>query len=170
MQQIRLDTRGKKFGGKEGEYHTPQSQKLVQDKQGTVMQIDLGAAMSQMGDMEREIQAHEGCRYSSRRACSASNCCLNLCCTAKQGCLFCCSLLLQVGHTRNLPHYDASTAWSGLTDVVLLPCCCCRMVGDISVRRVAGKLHFAVHQQSFVDVLPQVRVHVSGLCRLWHRC
>lgn len=33
----------------------------------------------------------------------------------------------------------------------------CRMIGDISVRRVAGKLHFAVHQQSFVDVLPQVR-------------
>lgn len=31
-----------------------------------------------------------------------------------------------------------------------------RVIGDISVRRVAGKLHFAVHQQSFVDVLPQV--------------
>jgi len=30
------------------------------------------------------------------------------------------------------------------------------VIGDISVRRVAGKLHFAVHQQSFVDVLPQV--------------
>jgi hypothetical protein len=35
-------------------------------------------------------------------------------------------------------------------------CCFRRVIGDISVRRVAGKLHFAVHQQSFVDVLPQV--------------
>jgi hypothetical protein len=35
------------------------------------------------------------------------------------------------------------------------------MIGDISVRRVAGKLHFAVHQQSFVDMLPQVRVICS---------
>lgn len=60
--QIRLDQNGRKLGGREGEYHTPQSQKLVQDKQGTVMQIDLGAAMSQMGDMEREMQSHEGCR------------------------------------------------------------------------------------------------------------
>lgn len=60
--QIRLDQNGRKFGGKDGEYHTPQSQKLVQDKQGTVMQIDLGAAMSQMGDMEREMDGHEGCR------------------------------------------------------------------------------------------------------------
>jgi hypothetical protein len=33
----------------------------------------------------------------------------------------------------------------------------CRVVGNVVVRRVAGKLHFAVHQQSFVDVLPQVR-------------
>lgn len=62
LPQIRLDQKGRKFGGKEGEYHTPQSQKLVQDKQGTVMQIDLGAAMSQMGDMEREMEGHEGCR------------------------------------------------------------------------------------------------------------
>lgn len=38
----------------------------------------------------------------------------------------------------------------------------CRMIGDISVRRVAGKLHFAVHQQSFVDVLPQVRVRCAA--------
>lgn len=60
--QIRLDGKGKKVGGKNSEYHTPQSQKLVQDKQGTVMQIDLGAAMSQMSDMEREMQGHEGCR------------------------------------------------------------------------------------------------------------
>jgi len=61
-QQIRLDGHGRKIGGREGEYQTPQSQKLVQDKQGTVMQIDLGAAMSQMSDMEREMQGHEGCR------------------------------------------------------------------------------------------------------------
>jgi hypothetical protein len=60
--QIRLDQNGRKIGGRDSEYHTPQSQKLVQDKQGTVMQIDLGAAMSQMGDMEREMQSHEGCR------------------------------------------------------------------------------------------------------------
>jgi hypothetical protein len=63
--QIRLDEKGRKISGKDGEYHTPQSQKLVQDKQGTVMQIDLGAAMSQMGDMEREMQSHEGCRCKS---------------------------------------------------------------------------------------------------------
>lgn len=62
MLQIRLDGDGKKIGGKNSEYHTPQSQKLVQDKQGTVMQIDLGAAMAQMSDMEREMQGHEGCR------------------------------------------------------------------------------------------------------------
>jgi hypothetical protein len=29
--------------------------------------------------------------------------------------------------------------------------------GELTVRRVAGRLHFAVHQQSFIDVLPQVR-------------
>jgi hypothetical protein len=60
--QIRLDPVGRKVGGRQGEYHTPQSQKLVQDQQGMVMQIDLGAAMSQMSDMERELQGHEGCR------------------------------------------------------------------------------------------------------------
>jgi hypothetical protein len=67
--QVRLDARGKKIGGKEGEYHTPQSQKLVQDKQGTVMQIDLGAAMSQMGDMEKEMDSHEGCRCDTWGGC-----------------------------------------------------------------------------------------------------
>lgn len=41
--------------------------------------------------------------------------------------------------------------------LAVTPCRCLRrVIGDISVRRVAGKLHFAVHQQSFVDVLPQV--------------
>jgi hypothetical protein len=60
--QIRLDGKGRRITGKNSEYHTPQSQKLVQDKQGTVMQIDLGAALSQTSDMEREIQDHEGCR------------------------------------------------------------------------------------------------------------
>jgi hypothetical protein len=40
------------------------------------------------------------------------------------------------------------------------------VIGDISVRRVAGKLHFAVHQQSFVDVLPQVRAHASRSLQL----
>lgn len=70
--QIRLDQNGRKIGGREGEYHTPQSQKLVQDKQGTVMQIDLGAAMSQMGDMEREMQTHEGCRCGQRALSSSA--------------------------------------------------------------------------------------------------
>ncbi|KAI8477518.1 MAG: endoplasmic reticulum vesicle transporter-domain-containing protein [Monoraphidium minutum] len=32
----------------------------------------------------------------------------------------------------------------------------CRLSGDVTVRRVAGRLHFAVHQQSFVDLLPQM--------------
>jgi hypothetical protein len=32
----------------------------------------------------------------------------------------------------------------------------CRLTGDATVRRVAGRLHFAAHQSSFVDVLPQM--------------
>lgn len=32
----------------------------------------------------------------------------------------------------------------------------CRLRGDVTVRRVAGRLHFAVHQQSFADMLPQL--------------
>jgi hypothetical protein len=32
----------------------------------------------------------------------------------------------------------------------------CRLHGDVTVRRVAGRLHFAVHQHSFVDMLPQM--------------
>jgi hypothetical protein len=60
--QMRLDSHGKRIGGKEAEYQTPQSQKMVQDRTGTVMQIDLGAAMTQMSDMDTEMQQHEGCR------------------------------------------------------------------------------------------------------------
>lgn len=52
------------------------------------------------------------------------------------------------------------------TDVTCLLCAGLllvrRVIGDISVRRVAGKLHFAVHQQSFVDVLPQVRTRAAS--------
>eukprot|EP00775_Hariotina_reticulata_P002168 gene2168-2487_t len=92
LHKIRLDGHGKRVGGRDGEYVTPQSQKIVRDRSGTVMQIDLGAAMTQMSDMDTELQKHEGCRIH----------------------------------------------------------------GDFQVRRVAGKVHFAVHQQSFVDVLPQV--------------
>lgn len=62
MLQMRLDQHGKRIGGKDAEYQTPQSQKMVQDKTGTVMQIDLGAAMTQMSDMDTEMQQHEGCR------------------------------------------------------------------------------------------------------------
>ncbi|KAI8463959.1 MAG: endoplasmic reticulum vesicle transporter-domain-containing protein [Monoraphidium minutum] len=32
----------------------------------------------------------------------------------------------------------------------------CRLRGDVTVRRVAGRLHFAVHQQSMADMLPQM--------------
>eukprot|EP00879_Flechtneria_rotunda_P003130 GHRR01003351.1.p1 GENE.GHRR01003351.1~~GHRR01003351.1.p1 ORF type:complete len:673 (+),score=232.53 GHRR01003351.1:391-2409(+) len=92
LHKVRLDQHSKRIGGRSGEYVTPQSQKMVQDRAGMVMQIDLGAAMTQMSDMDTELQKHEGCR----------------------------------------------------------------VYGDVSVRRVAGKLHFAVHQQSFVDVLPQM--------------
>jgi hypothetical protein len=38
----------------------------------------------------------------------------------------------------------------------------CRVFGELTVRRVAGRLHFAVHQQSFIDVLPQVRTTASS--------
>jgi hypothetical protein len=65
--QVRLDSHGKRIGGKDAEYQTPQSQKMVQDKAGTVMQIDLGAAMTQMSDMDSEMQQHEGCRYERGR-------------------------------------------------------------------------------------------------------
>lgn len=92
LHKMRLDQHGKRIGGKDAEYQTPQSQKMVQDKTGTVMQIDLGAAMTQMSDMDTEMQQHEGCR----------------------------------------------------------------VFGELTVRRVAGRLHFAVHQQSFIDVLPQM--------------
>jgi hypothetical protein len=32
----------------------------------------------------------------------------------------------------------------------------CRLRGDVTVRRVSGRLHFAVHQQSLADMLPQM--------------
>jgi hypothetical protein len=48
---------------------------------------------------------------------------------------------------------------------LLLACCdsaACRVFGELTVRRVAGRLHFAMHQQSFIDVLPQVRSTASS--------
>lgn len=51
-----------------------------------------------------------------------------------------------------------------------LACCCrahiCRVFGELTVRRVAGRLHFAVHQQSFIDVLPQVSSAASGAAQI----
>lgn len=88
LRKVRLSAAGAPLG----EYATPQSQRAVQQGMSTVVNVDLGAAMQQMGEMEEEIGAHEGCRLS----------------------------------------------------------------GDVTVRRVAGRLHFAVHQQSFVDLLPQM--------------
>jgi hypothetical protein len=63
--------------------------------------------------------------------------------------------------THKLDMRSPAAGQSAAARVLTPMCCVCpfcgRIVGDISVRRVAGKLHFAVHQQSFVDVLPQVR-------------
>lgn len=60
--QMRLDEQGKRVKGKEGEYVTPQSMKVVQDGSGSVMQVDLGASMSQMSDIEEQLNKKEGCR------------------------------------------------------------------------------------------------------------
>ena len=90
LHKVRLSSTGSRMS--RGEYQTPQSQRLVNEGGSSVVNVDLGAAMQQMGDMEEEMTAHEGCRLH----------------------------------------------------------------GDITVRRVAGRLHFAVHQQSFIDMLPQM--------------
>eukprot|EP00878_Enallax_costatus_P002501 GHUV01002681.1.p1 GENE.GHUV01002681.1~~GHUV01002681.1.p1 ORF type:complete len:518 (+),score=132.83 GHUV01002681.1:1664-3217(+) len=89
---MRLDEHGRRLRGKDGEYVTPQSMRMVHDASGSVMQVDLGASMSQMSDIEEQLGKKEGCR----------------------------------------------------------------LFGDVLVRRVAGKVHLAVHQQSFVDLLPQM--------------
>lgn len=91
LHKVRLSAAGQKLA-RAGEYKTPQSQRMVNEGGSSVVNVDLGAAMQQMGDMEEEMTAHEGCRLH----------------------------------------------------------------GDITVRRVAGRLHFAVHQQSFIDMLPQM--------------
>lgn len=93
-------------GAPAGEYATPQSQRAVHEGGSTVVNVDLGAAMQHMGEMEEEIGAAEGCRLR----------------------------------------------------------------GDVTVRRVAGRLHFAVHQQSFIDKLPQVRGLHAGGEALRHAC
>ncbi|GBF88593.1 hypothetical protein Rsub_01308 [Raphidocelis subcapitata] len=51
----------------------------------------------------------------------------------------------------------------------------CRLSGDVTVRRVAGRMHFAVHQQSFVDMLPQmltghVLPRLRNMSHTIHRC
>jgi hypothetical protein len=51
----------------------------------------------------------------------------------------------------------------------------CRLSGDVTVRRVAGRLHFAVHQQSFVDMLPQmltghVLPRLRNMSHTVHKC
>jgi hypothetical protein len=98
LHKLRLNAAGRPLRAG-GEYHTPQSQQaVVEAGRGTVMTLDLGASIQQMGDMEEELSAHEGCRLR----------------------------------------------------------------GDMTVRRVAGRVHFAVHQQSFMDLLPQVRVVGGG--------
>lgn len=111
----------------------------------TTMQIDLGAAMSQMSDMEHEMQSHEGCR------------CVLLVVWVIAGGGACC--VLGRSASGEFVLRAVLLALHGCRHNMLCCAVCrvvCRVIGDISVRRVAGKLHFAVHQQSFVDVLPQV--------------
>jgi hypothetical protein len=90
LHKVRLGPDGARLARQE--YQTPQSQRMVEQGGSTVVNVDLGAAMKHMGEMEEELGAHEGCRLH----------------------------------------------------------------GDVTVRRVAGRLHFAVHQQSFVDMLPMM--------------
>jgi len=93
LHKTRLDARGAQVGrGAGSDYQTPQSQRMFDQGGSTVVNVDLGAAMKHMDEMEAEMGAHEGCRLH----------------------------------------------------------------GDVTVRRVAGRLHFAVHQQNFVDLLPQM--------------
>lgn len=60
--QVRLDEHGRRLRGKDGEYVTPQSMRMVHDASGSVMQVDLGASMSQMSDIEEQLGKTEGCR------------------------------------------------------------------------------------------------------------
>lgn len=93
LHKLRLDAHGHRLSRRgDSEYHQSQISQVVDDPRGPVMSVNLGAAIQHMGDMEAEIEAHEGCR----------------------------------------------------------------VYGSVVVRRVSGKLHFSVHQQSFMDVLPQM--------------
>jgi hypothetical protein len=38
----------------------------------------------------------------------------------------------------------------------------CRLFGSVEVRRVAGRIHFSVHQSGLFDLLPQVRPGADG--------
>lgn len=119
----------------------------------TTMQIDLGAAMSQMSDMEHEMQSHEGCR------------CVLLVVWVIAGGGACC--VLGRSASGEFVLRAVLLALHGCRHNMLCCAVCrvvCRVIGDISVRRVAGKLHFAVHQQSFVDVLPQVGMGCCVVC------
>jgi hypothetical protein len=62
LHKERLNAKGQRIRGKDGEYHTPVTQQQTAQGGGTVMSIDIGAAMQQMGDMEAEMTAHEGCK------------------------------------------------------------------------------------------------------------
>lgn len=59
---MRLDEHGRRVRGKDGEYVTPLSMRMVQDAAGSVMQVDLGASMTQMTDIEEQLNKKEGCR------------------------------------------------------------------------------------------------------------
>ncbi|KIY93713.1 hypothetical protein MNEG_14248 [Monoraphidium neglectum] len=91
LHKVRLSAAGAPLA-RTSEYQTPQSQRMTTEGGSSVVNVDLGAAVQHMGEMEQEMGAHEGCRLR----------------------------------------------------------------GDVTVRRVAGRLHFAVHQQSFADMLPQL--------------
>lgn len=103
LHKTRLDARGRPLrrrglGGGDVEYETPQTAALSVDGGGgpggggAMLTLDLGAAMQSLGEMEDELEAHEGCRVR----------------------------------------------------------------GAVTARYVTGRLQFAVHQNSFMDMLPQM--------------
>jgi hypothetical protein len=152
--QIRLDAQGRRLGGRDGEYNTPQSQKLITDVHGAAMQVDLGAAMTQMSDMDAEMTAGEGCRYvrvgwkqywqQEQQQCWQQE-----------------QQYKRAGQTKQRTRLTGLTQHTSITSPHAGDAC--RVYGDVVVRRVAGKIHFAVHQQSFIDVLPQVRSELRAV-------
>ncbi|EFJ40687.1 hypothetical protein VOLCADRAFT_69193 [Volvox carteri f. nagariensis] len=90
IHKLRLDGAGKPIG--KAEYHTPQSQQIMDTGAEQLVSVNIQEAMQHLVDMEEEAEHHEGCH----------------------------------------------------------------VYGTMDVKRVAGRLHFSVHQNMVFQMLPQL--------------